>query len=514
MKGKKFGTWLVAAVAVLCGCDDNTGSMGMEMLPDTDGMSAHTVSFDVTTESVPAESVFAKTSTGYVGRYSDPDFGYFESGFMTALTCTENFTLPEVYKETEWDAEGNPTKATGIMTGDSVSALQLVVFYDEWFGDSLNACRMSAYELNRALDYDNRYTDIDPNDYFDPSTGLLGRKAYSAYDTTVPDSVRNETDSNGNPTYTPSIVFNLPAKEFGEDRILKPYRDPATHHYFDNPESFIDNVFKGLYLTTDQGDGTVLYVSRVDLRMRLHFFHVNDTTGLKLKKKDGTDSTYYSINPIFSSTKEVTQVNRFYNSDLVAEKASEKGWTYLKSPAGIFTQATLPYDEIYTQLANDTLNGARLTFTSYRQDNSHAFSMEAPTRVLLVRKQEYKKFFEDNELTDDITSYLATHNSSGTNQYVFSNIARLVTTCINEKQQAREAAGNSWDEEQWMRDNPDWNKVLLIPVSITVDPNNSERITGIQHDLQPGYAKLKGGPEGETLKLEVTYTRFHGENED
>ena len=65
-----------------------------------------------------------------------------------------------------------------------------------------------------------------------------------------------------------------------------------------------------------------------------------------------------------------------------------------------------------------------------------------------------------------------------------------------------------------MRDNPDWNKVLLIPVSITVDPNNSERITGIQHDLQPGYVKLKGGLEGERLKLEVTYTRFHGENED
>ena len=207
-------------------------------------------------------------------------------------------------------------------------------------------------------------------------------------------------------------------------------------------------------------------------------------------------------------------MNRFYNSDLLTEKANEKGWTYLKSPAGIFTQATLPYDEIYTQLANDTLNGARLTFTNYRQDNSHAFSMEAPTRVLLVRKQEYKKFFENNELTDDITSYLATHNSSGTNQYVFTNIARLVTTCINEKQQAREAAGSNWDEEQWMRDNPDWDKVLLIPVSITVDPSNGERITGIQHGLQPGDAKLQGGPEGERLKLEVTYTRFHGENED
>ena len=513
MKWKKIGAWLVAGLAVLSGCDDNTGSLGMDMLPDSDNMSAHTVSFDVTTESVPAESVFAKTGTGYVGRYSDPDFGYFESGFLTALTCTDNFSLPDVYKETEWDEDGNPTKATGIMTGDSVSSIQLVVFYDQWFGDSLNACRMSAYELNQALDYDNRYTDLNPKDYYDPESGLLGRKAYSAFDTTVPDSVRNETDSYGNSLYTPSIVFQLPAKEFGEDRILKPYRDPATHHYFDNAESFIENVFKGVYLTTDQGDGTILYVNQVDLRMRLHFYYVNDTTGVKLKKKDGTDSTYYSTSPIFSSTKEVTQVNHFYNTDLLTEKASEKGWTYLKSPAGIFTQATLPYDEIYTQLANDTLNGARLTFTNYRQDDSHAFSMSVPQNLLLVRKQDYKKFFEDNEVPDDITSYLAVHNRLGTNQYTYTNIARLITTCINEKNQAREAAGSNWNEEQWMRDNPDWNKVLLIPVSVTYDTSSqTQRIIGIQHDLQPGYAKLKGGPEGEPLKLEVTYTRFHNEN--
>lgn len=506
MKLKHIGTLLVA-LAALFGCDDNTGSLGMDMLPSSDGMASHTVSFDVQTESVPAESVFAKTSTGYVGRFSDPDFGYYESGFLTALTCTEDFSLPEVYKETEWDEEGNPTKATGFMTGDSVTNVRLVVFYDEWFGDSLNACRMSAYELNRKLDYDNRYTDINPQDYYD-ETGLLGRKAYSAYDTTVPDSVRNATDSSGNPTYSPSIVFNLPTKEFGEDRILKPYRDPATRHYFDNPESFIDNVFKGVYLANDQGDGTILYVYRVDLQMQFNFFYVNDSTGVKLKKQDGTDSTYYSTNTIFSSTKEVTQVNHFLNSDLLAERVNEKDWTYLKSPAGIFTQATLPYDEISTQLANDTLNGASLSFTAYRQENKHDFSMDMPNEVLLVRKQDYKKFFEDNEITDNITSYVAT-KASGSNKYTYNNIARLVATCINEKKQAKEAAGSNWDEAQWMQDNPDWNKVLLIPVSVTYDTSSdTQRMISIRHDLHPGYAKLQGGPNSNPLKLEVTYTRF------
>ena len=51
--------------------------------------------------------------------------------------------------------------------------------------------------------------------------------------------------------------------------------------------------------------------------------------------------------------------------------------------------------------------------------------------------------------------------------------------------------------------------MLLIPVYVSYDRSGqTARMIGIQHDLQPGYAKLQGGPEGEALKLEVTYTRF------
>ena len=407
------------------------------------------------------------------------------------------------------------------MSGDSVTAVRLVVYYDDWFGDSLNACRMSAYELNTALDYDHRYTDLDPKQYYDES-GLLGRVAYSAYDASIPDSVRNETDSYGNSTYTPYVAFKLPNKEFGEERILKPYREHP--EYFKGSDAFIDNVFKGVYLTTDQGDGTVLYAYRVDLQMQFHFFYVNDTTGVKLQKKDGTDSTYYSTQTLFASTKEVTQINRFFNDTIsvnsVRQKAAETGHTYLKSPAGIFTQATLPYDDIYNQLANDTLNGARLTFTNYRQESKYDFSMDTPGEVLLVRKKDYRKFFENNEVPDDITSYVATHNAEETNQYTFGNIARLVSYCINEKKQAREAAGDAWDEEKWMEEN-EWDKVLLIPVVVTTsnDSYQSTRIINVQHDLKPGYAKLYGGPlrckcqQGENCTCECSKCESNSESD-
>lgn len=92
MKVRYLGT-LLLAVLTFFGCDDNTGTLGLGMLPDSDRMSAHTTTFDVITHSFAVDSVFAKTSTGYIGKFSDPEFGYYETSFLTELNCTENFSF-------------------------------------------------------------------------------------------------------------------------------------------------------------------------------------------------------------------------------------------------------------------------------------------------------------------------------------------------------------------------------------------------------------------------------------
>ncbi len=516
MKPKHIGALLLATLAAVTACDDNTGSLGISMLPPSDGLTAHVSTFNVKTESLLAGAVFAKTSTGYVGKFTDPDFGSYEASFLTELNSTGGELFPEVYRETEWDTEGNPTKGEGLLyKKDSLVSAQLYIYYNNWFGDSLNACRMSVYELDKPLDK-NYYTDIDPEEFYNPNNAkLLGRKAYSAYDTSVSDSLRNATDSDGNPVYSPHIAIDLNREEF-ERRILLTYREHP--EYFSSPEAFRDNVFKGMYFKNDLGDGTVLYVDQVALVFQLCLHYTDSETGVALKKADGTDSLYNSSSILFASTKEIVQANHFVNSQLLEERSKEPDWTYIKSPAGIFTQATMPYDEIYTQLTNDTLNAVRLTFTNYKQESTYDYSMSAPDQVLLIRKKDMKEFFEDNQLPDNVTSFTVSHNNVNTNQYTFQNIARLVTTCINEKRAAREAAGDAWDEARWMEENPDWDKVLLVPVSVEYDENyySTPTIIRMQHDLRPGFAKLKGGPatNGDgtlqnPLTLEVISTYFH-----
>ena len=95
MKVKLLGA-LLGASLFFGACDDTTNTLGMGMLPGSDAVVAHTTTFDVTTQSVEADAVYAKTSIGYVGKFTDPDFGDYTASFLTELNCTEDFKFSEI----------------------------------------------------------------------------------------------------------------------------------------------------------------------------------------------------------------------------------------------------------------------------------------------------------------------------------------------------------------------------------------------------------------------------------
>ncbi|WP_321332815.1 DUF4270 domain-containing protein [uncultured Bacteroides sp.] len=471
--------WIITLILAFFGCDDNTGNLGLGMLPGSDKIAVATTTFDVSTQSILAGPVFAKTSSGYVGKFTDPEFGFYESGFLTQLNCTDSLKFPY-----------------NVMAGDTAYVAELVLYYSHYFGDSLNACRMSVYQLNKTLDK-NRYTDIDPEKYYSKDN-LLGRKAYTAVDLSISDSLRATSD------FYPYIRFVLP-KKFGDDIIKKNKENPE---FFYNADAFIKNIFKGIYVKSDYGDGTILYIDQVNLNIVFNC-HYTDSLGHFLKKQDGTDSLYYGKRT-FAATKEVIQANQFTNSDKLQAKVNEKDWTYIKSPAGIFTEATLPIQEIDNKLSQDTLNVVKLNLVYYAQKKENQFSMSPPDYLLLVREKDMKTFFENNQLPDNVTSFLAQRNTSGTNQYTYSNLSRLITTCVAEKNEAKKKAGSSWNEQQWTESNPLWNKIVVIPVAVntTQDTSGNVTIASIQNDMKPSYVKLKGGANTK-LKLEVTYSQFN-----
>lgn len=544
---------LIALLAItFWGCDDNTAGLGLGMFPGSDqNINGQLKSFPVVTESVAAGRIYAKTNVGYVGKFTDPTFGAYQAGFLSTLNCPDGLTFPGVFDNANHTALDKNGKATNVMVTKqdeditliydesgsnvigNVRAIELILWYSSYFGDSLTACRMSVYELKEKLENaDNKayhYTDIDPAKFYDPQK-LLGTKAYTAVDLSVSDSIRNLS------TYAPSVYISLEekvAKRVGEN-IMRAARKAGSKF---NQEAFSD-VFKGIYVKSDYGDGTILYVDQVQLRIMSKCYAIEDSIkGTPYKAQDGKDSTYYGIRT-FAATREVIQANQLQNNSNVINDLIEKqeNWncTYLKTPAGIFTQATLPIKQISEDLEGDTLNAVKLTFSNYNQKSDLKFGMSIPSNILLIRKKDKDAFFAKNQLSDGVSSFLTTHNKS-TNQYVFSNITKLINACINDRKAAEKAikekgsveikvynTNTEKDEvktvntiEKWETET-EWDKAVLIPVLITKDSGSygqEGNVISIQHDLKPGYVRLKGGKLGLTdpsykLSLDVIYTSF------
>lgn len=553
---------LIALLAItFFGCDDNTGGLGLGMFPGSDqNINGKLTTFDVTSESVHAGKIYAMSNIGYVGKFTDNLFGTYQAGFLAEINCPDGVTFPKVY--TEYDADGNPVSVSGkpavraegnmiadesiaeeeniklIKDGDKVIgniySADLYLWYSSYFGDSLTASRLSVYELKQRIKKSEAYyTDINPEKY---KGQLLGTKAYTAVDLTVSDSVRNTTG------YVASVYVPIRDKEAVDigGNILRGARTSGGL----NREKFL-KAFKGIYVKNDFGDGTVLYVLQSQLNISFKYYYTDSITGLKLKKKileNGVakDSTGFNGRS-FYSTREVVQANRLENDkEAIQACINKRELTYLKTPAGIFTQITLPVSQIAEKLQGDTLNAVRLAIPIYNQTTEQKFGMSTPRSVLLIRKKYKDSFFVDNKLSDGVTSALADYSSSSLvlTQYTFNNITKMVNNCLADRETAEKeirAKGSitvqiTDDEgitksetvdsiEKW-EEVTEWNKVVLIPVLVTKDASSGygePNVISIQHDLKPSYARLKGGLLGledplnhpdNVLKLEVVSTNF------
>lgn len=471
---------LLPALLFICltACDDNTGNLGESVMPDEDEINIGTSIYEASSRSILAgDSILAKTSTAYLGKYTDPLYGTFEADFLAQFHCVEGFEFP-----------------TNGVAGDTAISAEIKLYLTSYFGDSINPCHLSVYPLTKVLeDTQNYYTDITPEEYYDAALPPLASRPFTAQDKVIPDSI---TSAGG---YVPYISIPLP-QEFGTDIIRKYYEtDSQGNHigkqYFANADAFINNICKGMYFKCDQGDGTILYILQAQLNITFGYYEISST---------GKADSLITVIAQFAGTQEVIQANRFQTDKEILSKLVEEdgSCTYLKTPAGIFTEVTLPMDSIAANHieCGDTLNSVKLTFTRYNENitdtGSSTHRMGIPQTLLMVRKKDMYTFFEKNAVIDNKTSYLASFNATY-NTYTFSNIAQLITHCVTEKKNAPE---DTLDE--------DWNKVVLIPVVTTND--TSGNIVTIRHNLNLTSARLMGGTnEGNELQVRITYSKFN-----
>ena len=442
---------LITASILFVSCDDNTSTLGMDMIPAADLIAKTYKTYDVKTSSYAVgDSVLSRTSTSYFGQYTDPITGStVKSDFLSQYNCPINKLKNEIL-------------------GDTAHTVNIVFNVSQFVGDSLAPLSLEVYELDSLLDPNaDYYTNIDPSKFVKKDAKPVGSIRFSAKN-----FVKNLE------------IINIPIdRAIGDDIIAGLKKDPSLAE----PSKWLKSGLrgsKGFYFKLCSGDGAMYYFS--DSQMNVTY------------RYHDTEADKDSISLLdFEGSEEVVQASRFATSN-IKSLIDDDSATYLKCPAGIFTMAEIPLDSIS---ANDTINSASIKFIRYNDDaetNSKIdkkYRLGIPENVLLVRYDEYKNgFFESYKLNDNVTSYLAPF-SSAKNAYEFSDISRLITTMIQEKKSGK-ASEN-------------YNKVLIIPVAIetTGGSGSYSKVVKINHDFSMKSTRLVGGKDG-GVKIELIYSKF------
>ena len=468
----------------LC-CDDTTTGVG-EFVADADEITASAQTFEATTKTLKytdlnPNGVFSRTSSAYLGKFTDPDFGTYTTDFITQINCTEDFEFPERLKDIE--------------------STTLELSYASFFGDSLAPMKVRVDVLKEAIDDTGEnlglyYTSYEPEKFYNKNGNPLAEQEYAVRDNSWSDAeIDSIKSANG---YYPPLVINLDKKNtwnIGEEQHTGTFSQYLKAKYDENKNnfkdaySFIHNVLPGFYIHNTSGEGSILYIGDIWLRMKVSYY----ITG-----SEGQDSLVYTSIP-FAATNEVFMSTRLNNSENALNKlAEEKEHTYLKTPTGLCTEVELPLQEMYEALGNDTLNSVSMSFTKYKNvsENSenNPYKMGTPQYLLLIRKNEVNDFFEQRKNYDSKTTFLGSYSST-TNSYSFSQVNRLISQIFS-NMRTKEEPAEGWDK---------YNTMVLIPVKTETDSQGNT--IGLSHDLEVNSAKLIGGEEGEKIKMEVIYTK-------
>lgn len=501
----------LASIALAClaftACDDTTDTIGNSLSRDNDGVHVETSVFDVISQSIAADSVLSRNVIGHLGKVRDPETSsYITANFMAQFNHVEGReAFPPLDKLVTHDGNNITFGSKGTIKADSC---ELRLFVKDIYGDDRQAMKITAYEMDKPMN-ENRtyYSNFDPiaNGYI-RKDGVRADKVYSLAGDNVSKGKHDST------LYKAYITIKLNDKytdkhgrtysNFGS-YILQKYYDDAS--LFKNALTFRNGVVPGFYFKVKSGLGNMAAISasqlNVHYRYKTKYAYTDSTSGKAVKMY--RDTIYHQV-ATFWGTEEVLQTSFIDNDKATIEEiVNNNNCTFLKTPAGIFTELTLPVDDIFRGHDNDAIVSAKIVLPRINNSVSSDYAFDVPQNILMVPRDSLDSFFEQNSMFNNRTSYLATwaHNDPEgvkDNSYIFHNISGLLTFMRNNKANLK-----------------NWNKVVLVPVAVATTeikmPNGKNQvvITKVSNDMSLTTTRLmKGTANNSPLKIKIIYSRF------
>ena len=236
MKLRLFTAIAVTAMAMVS-CSEDTEYIGSSITSDSDKLVFSTGTYNATSRSILADSVYTHNPDRYFGMVKDPETkSYVKSDIMAQFNMVEGFSLPSI--------DEMLSKEDGEVIADSCE-ISIFIKYSTTYGDTLASMKMRMSELDKPVD--EAYThysnfDLKKNGYI-RNGGLEVNKMFSMRDLTNSSDALASLQTNISKQGTSAdsgyydrirIPMNMPYKA-KDGKTYKNYGTYVIRSYYDHP---------------------------------------------------------------------------------------------------------------------------------------------------------------------------------------------------------------------------------------------------------------------------------------
>ena len=466
MLRNKFVIFIVLLASLLTACKNDSPSAGGSILEKEDEILVRADTFPIRSELMKVDSIVSMPDSFLLGEMQST-YGTLHADVLTQFACPIGFVYPE---------------------GAEVDSICLCMGFRSWFGDGNSPMGLTAYEIDQGeFDYARTYpTNINPEQYVSSSAPEVLAHEKVLVAAQKKDSVYSSYEQ----IYYPLVKARM------SDEFTKRFfaiRD------FSSQEAF-NNVFKGLYIVSEFGSGTILNVLEINISVYYSFTY----------NKAGQDTTVHDMKAFFANS-EVRQINcisyRDQNETFNRLQADSTLYNYIVSPANIYTRLQFPMariqERITSRLGEDKRPYVNMGKVKVVVDNmsttvtSRDDWSRPAAKMLLVKESAMHRFFTKRELPTDTCALLADFSKGttkdGKTEYFYTyDMSALLT---------RQLRSNN---------NPDTLNMIMVPVDvITATNNNTTYIISIKQQQTVSATKTFSANNAENpMNIEVVYSGF------
>ncbi|MBP1641142.1 MAG: hypothetical protein H6Q17_2725 [Bacteroidetes bacterium] len=453
----KYFLYVVCATAIFmfssCSGDSD---LGLSIQPSGDEIVLGVDTFHVNSFSIKTGSFSSPASCSadslLLGEFYNPTYGTTRGEVLAEFTTPSAYTVP---------------------AGAKADSLTLTLIFNTWKGSRYSPVQIAAYEMDKgALSYNTTYyTTEDPENYCSKSL-LLGSRISVA----VPDTVIDTA------SYQPHLRYKFSTTQV--NRFFQAAKDGV----FKTQSAFSD-FFKGIYLRSEYGDGSIWNINHLYMTLYYHYHAF-------VSNKDTT----LTNGLIFPASKDVRQIGLISHKDIVSTISSIPDTvTYVTSPAGIYTQINLPVGRILNKakerFGNKVINfnHAGMNVEVTNRDTTHVYALKPAPTLMLTRKANLLNYLKNYNYSTD-TIMTATYSTT-THRYVF-DLSTYLTSKLHKYYDGKTIS------------DADIEEMVLIPIEYVTASSSSSTITAIKQQSTLSGMQLRNKKCDSPLRINIFYNGF------